>query len=298
MSNIIPFEAGSVPDYIRTVSTDINNDLTAHASSGFPVISIKGKKWTVVRNGDKKILSNPKDPDSPATYIDVVMLKVNNKVSKVFYAKGYAEGEESTKPDCFSNMGDKPDAGSEKPQAKTCALCPHNQWGSRIGDNGGKGKACSDSVRMAISTPELINDPYLLRVPAASIKSLGEFGKILEKRGGKRLGYNMVVTRIGFDPEATAQKLTFKAIGFLDELSHNQAKVVADTETVASILGANFSFDIEAEEPLPEVSLPKAVPVVEKPKAEKPKAKPAPAPVVATEVDVPELDLSDLNFDD
>ncbi len=290
MANIIPFESGNLPAYLKNTSLESNSDLTAHASGGFPVISIKGKVFAVVRDGDRKVLPNPKDPESPATSIDVVMLKANKGTSKVFYAKGYSEGSEGTKPDCFSNDGAKPDASIEAPQSKSCAVCKWNQWGSKVGDNGStKGKACQDSVRMAIATPNLVNDPYLLRVPPASIRALGEYGQTLAKRN---MPYNAVVTKIGFDMESPTPKLTFKAIGMLDEATFNQVQDVVAGDTVAQILGSGFvaeAVHIEAPAPAP----------VEEAPAPKPVAKKA-APVAkpAEEVTVDGFNLDDLNFDD
>jgi hypothetical protein len=232
--------------------------------------------------------------------IEVVLVKANKGTSKVFYAKGYDEKAEAQKPDCFSNTGDRPDPSVATPQSKSCAVCPHNQWGSKIGDNGGKGKACQDSVRMAIATPDLINDPYLLRVPPASIKSLGEYGKMLAKRG---VGYNMVVTRIGFDMESPTPKLTFKPTGLLSDAAYAQVQEVIASDTVSAILGSEGIVagvaEAQPEEDLPVVEVKKAEPVAEKPKATpKPKAEPKPEPKVVTEVDIPDLNLDDLNFDD
>lgn len=301
MSNIIPFDSGTLPAYLKSPNRAVaNDDLTAHAGSGFPVMSIKGKNFTVVRDGERTVLTKEVDGETMAVQsIEVVLVKANKGTSKVFYAKGYQEGSEATKPDCFSNTGDKPDASVAQPQCKSCAVCPHNQWGSKIGDNGGKGKACQDSVRMAIATPDLINDPYLLRVPPASIKSLGEYGKMLHKRG---VGYNMVVTRIGFDMESPTPKLTFKPTGLLSDSAYAQVQEVVASETVSSILGSEGIVAGVAEIAAPEDDLPvvevKAAPapVAEKPKAAaKPKAEPKP---VAVEVDVPDLNLDDLNFDD
>jgi hypothetical protein len=288
MSNIIPFESGSLPAHLANINVaDFNSDLTAHAGGGFPVISIKGKVFAVVRDGDRKVLPNPKDPDSPATAIDVVMIKVNKGTSKVFYAKGYSEGSEGTKPDCFSSDGTKPDASIETPQSRTCATCKWNQWGSKIGENGSKGKACQDSVRMAIATPNLVNDPYLLRVPPASIRALGEYGQQLAKRN---VVYSAVVTKIGFDMESPTPKLTFKPVGLLDEKTYKEVQAIAASEVVAQITGASPVAIEEAPAP--------ALEVAEKPveKKEKPaEKKPAPA---AAEIEVDDLNLDGLNFDD
>jgi hypothetical protein len=309
MSNIIPFDtaSGNLPAYLKQAKREgINDDLTAHAGAGFPVMSIKGKNFSVIRDGERTVLTKEVDGEMIAVpSIEVVMVKANKGTSKVFYIKGYQEGAEAVKPDCFSNTGDKPDASVAEPQAKSCAVCPHNQWGSKVSDNGSKGKACQDSVRMAIATPDLINDPYLLRVPPASIKSLGEYGKMLGKRG---VGYNMVVTRIGFDMESPTPKLTFKPTGLLSDTAYAQVQEVIASDVVQSILGtegmavaqAEAQAEAEPEQDLPVVEVKKAEPVAEK-AAAKPKAakaaEPKPAPVDTT-VDVGGLNLDDLNFDD
>lgn len=294
MSTLIPFEANTLPAYLAGVDlSEFNSDLTSHASSGFPQLSIKGKTFTVVRDGERTILRNPLDPESAATNVDVVLVKANKGTSKVFYIGGYEEGGEAKKPDCFSNDGQKPDAGSESPQAKTCALCPNNQWGSKIGDKGAtKGKACQDSVRMAIATPDQVNDPMLLRVPPASIRALGEYGKMLAKRG---VAYNMVVTKVSFDIESPTPKLIFKPVGLLPEAAYREVQEVIASDTVQNILGAGFVTEAPA---LP--SEPQEVPAqaAEKPKAAaKPKAEPKPEAKVA-DVDISDLNLDDINFDD
>lgn len=237
--NIIPFDGGkgNLPAYLKKVDVSaLNSDLTSHAGGGFPVISIKGKQFAVVRDGERKVLPNPKDPDSPATSIDVVLIKANAAKSKVFYLKGYDPKEsEGKKPDCFSNNGSTPDASVEHPQSKSCATCVHNQWGAKIGENGKKGKACSDSVRVAVAAAGQVNDPMLLRVPPASIKALGEYGQMLAKRG---VGYNMVVTKVGFDVDAESPKLTFKPVGLLDDAGFAEVQSTAESDIVRDILGA------------------------------------------------------------
>jgi hypothetical protein len=309
MSNIIPFSSNNLPAFLQKVDfSQLNSDLTAHASTGFPNISVKGKVFTIVRDGERTIVPNPKDPDSPATSIDVVIIKANGTKSKVFYAQGYQDGVEGAKPDCFSNDGSKPDASSTKPQAKSCATCPQNVWGSKIGENGGKGKACQDSVRLAIATPNLLNDPYLLRVPPASIKALGELGNVLKLR---KVGYSMVVTKIGFDQKEATPKLVFKPVGFLDEDSYKQVQEMAESDIVKNILGSVFSENEVAAEAPAEVekviAKAKAVPVVSKSKEvseeeitaaiETAVAQPAKAKTKASDFEV-DLNLDDLEFDD
>lgn len=310
--NIIPFDGSkNLPAFLKKVDVAaLNSDLTSHAGGGFPVISIKGKVFAVVRDGDREIMMNPLDPDSAATSIDVVLLKANKGTSKVFYLKGYdKDTSEGQKPDCYSADGVEPAADAQNKQAKKCATCPHNQWGSRISEKGAtKGKACSDTVRMAVAAAGQLNDPMLLRVPPASIKALGEYGQSLAKRG---VGYNMVVTKVSFDIEAESPKLAFKPIGLLDDAGFAEVQEMLGSDLVANILGANpvaveAAPAAEAEEAPAVAAKPKAkpAPVVEEevhevpePVAAKPKAaaKPKSAPVMEDEVD---FDLDGINFDD
>jgi hypothetical protein len=296
--NIIPFDSGSnLPSFLKKVDiAALNSDLTAHAGGGFPVISIKGKVFAVVRDGERELQMNPKDPDSAATSLNVVLLKANKGTSKVFYLKGYdKDTSEGQKPDCYSSDGIEPAADAQNKQAKKCATCAHNQWGSRISERGAtKGKACSDTVRMAVAPAGQINDAMLLRVPPASIKALGEYGQMLAKRG---VGYSMVVTKVGFDLQAESPKLTFSAVGLLDDEGFAEVQEIAKSDVVATILGANpvaAEFVAEAIEAPPVVE-PKAAAPEPKPEAKaKPDAKAKPAPV---EEEL-ELDLDGISFDD
>jgi hypothetical protein len=313
--NIIPFDGAgkNLPSYLKSFNiSEINADLTAHAGGGFPVISIKGKVFAIVRDGERTVLPNPKDPESPATAIDVVLLKANKGTSKVFYLKGYdKDNSEGQKPDCYSSDGIAPAADAQTPQAKKCATCPHNQWGSKISDKGAtKGKACSDTVRMAVAAAGQVNDPMLLRVPPASIKALGEYGQMLAKRG---VGYNMVVTKVAFDMEAESPKLTFKPVGFLDDAAFAEVQETIQSDLVANILGASpvpLALEAPADEPeikgtppkaavktktVTEDEVTEAVAAAEAKPVAKPKPAAKPAPVVDSDV---ELDLDGISFDD
>lgn len=310
--NIIPFDGSkNLPAFLKQVDISaLNSDLTSHAGGGFPVISIKGKVFAVVRDGEREVLMNPLDPESAATSLDVVLLKANKGTSKVFYLKGYdKDTSEGQKPDCYSSDGIEPAADAQNKQAKKCATCPHNQWGSRISEKGAtKGKACSDTVRMAVAAAGQLNDPMLLRVPPASIKALGEYGQSLAKRG---VGYNMVVTKVSFDIQAESPKLTFKPVGLLDDNGWAEVQEIAGSDIVTNILGANpapvepLAVE-ETPEPVKAPAKAKPAPVAEEeevhetpePKvAAKPKAaaKPKSAPVMEDEVD---FDLDGINFDD
>lgn len=244
MSNIIPFASNSLPSFLSNAQTN-DSDLTAHASMTFPVISIKGKVFAIVRDGERKIIPNPRDPQSPASRLEVVLVKSNPNKSKAYYDQVFKDGED-IKPRCFSNNGKTPDASVEHPCSKTCAACPFNAFGSRKNPDGtmGKGKACSDSVRIAVATPDNLSDPFLIRVPATSMKALGELGRKLASR---RIPYQAVITQIGFDPAVPTPRLTFAPVGFVDEAVYREAIEVSNSDVVRAIIG-DAPVDTEAEQ--------------------------------------------------
>lgn len=276
MSNLTKFEQASVPAHLAALFP-VANDLSANVGGGFPVLSLKGKVWTVVRGKDDRTVIKNDDGDTRSS-IEVVIVKANPQISKVFYSKGYVEGSDA-KPECYSNDGTAPAADAENPQAKKCAVCPHNQWGSKISESGAKIKACTDSRRIAVAPAGDLKDPMLLRVPAASLKPLSDYGDMFARKG---VPYQAAVTKISFDPDTASPKLLFKFERFLDADGATTVREVMDSPVVADILGTGA---IGATAVVPEEDFenaPKAE-VAPKPVAAKPVAKPKPAPKQAVE---------------
>lgn len=232
--NIIPFDSAKVPAVITTMFGDTAGDLVGNASSDrFPVVSIKGKVFHIQR-GDERVLVTRPGEDEPATSIEVVIVRANPNRSKVFYATGYQEGS-TEKPTCYSNNGVTPEADAQEKQSTKCATCQHNQWGSRVSGDGFKGKACGDSRRLAIATVDTPKDPMLVRVPAGSMKSLEEYGKILAARG---VPPQAVVTKISFDHSVAHPSLVFKPVGLIgDPQQLAEIKEMVESDIVASIVG-------------------------------------------------------------
>ena len=236
MTNIIKFEEGfALPAYLQGNESS-NDDLTAHASQSFPVLSIKGKTFTVIRGAERSIVPNPKDPQSPATRLPIIIVKANKNKSKTYYAEAFKEGVEDVKPTCFSNDGIHPDPSVEHPQCSNCAQCKWNVFGTARGADGiGKGKACSDSVRVAVTPADDPREAYMLRVPPASIKNLGEFGSILARR---KLPHQAVVTELSFDQTQSTPRLLFKPVGVVDQNTYNHIVEMSKSEEVQMIIGA------------------------------------------------------------
>lgn len=230
-ANIVPFKNfDTLPAHIKARMGQVDNSALGTVSSGgFPVISLKGKRFSKVFGGKREIINDPRT-DEPANAIELAIIRVNPGMSKAYYATGYQEGADA-KPDCFSNDGIKPDAQARDPQAKSCAACPFNSFGS---STTGKGKACPDTKRMAVAPIDNLEEPMLLRVPPTSLKNLAEFGATFQSKG---VDIRHVATKVAFDPQATHQLLTFKGIGFLTEEIIEQVQAMQDDETVLQITG-------------------------------------------------------------
>jgi hypothetical protein len=163
----------------------------------------------------RRIVGGEKIGKSATGAIDVIIVDMLSDVSRQFYAAKYDPDAPPTLPDCWSNMGVKPEAAASNKQASACNSCPKNVEGS--GSNG-KGRACRFLRRLAVL---IVGDPsgevYQLNVPAASLFSKGvgnihgfESYKNFLRANGE--GVDTVVTRVMYDSEADTMKLKFQPI--------------------------------------------------------------------------------------
>ena len=288
MSDMVTIESGGLPAHLKG-KTKTNNLFAAAVSvGGFPVISIKGKVFHIQRGDVRELVTKAGTDDEPAPSLEVVILSVNPNKSKVYYNTGFIEGSVA-KPTCYSNNGVAPAEDAEEQQSKKCNVCPHNQWGSRITDSGGKGKACGDSMRLCVAAAGMINDPMLLRVPAATLKTLGLYGTQLSKRGVEP---QYVITKVGFDYNVAHPALTFKAVRFVEEseLALVEDTLVEESELIDQITGVTERPNISVEPVGETTPTPKPV--------EATKPKPAKKKVKEVEDDEVDAALDNLDFDD
>lgn len=234
MGDLALFEGAALPAHIQAMQAGVaaNSDLSEGVGLGFPIISYKGKTWALSRSGTREVILRDGEP---LPSLELVIVKANPHISKVFYPNGFVEGSDD-KPTCYSNNGKTPALDSEAIQNPACGTCPHNQFGSRITENGAKGKACADSRRLAVATPTNPEDLMLLRVPAASLKTLVAYGNDLTRRNTP---YSALVTKIGFDHNLAYPSLTFKPVRWLDETEFKAISAQIDSDLVSAILAVN-----------------------------------------------------------
>ena len=113
-----------------------NADLSAGVALSFPILAIGTNQWVVRWKGEDRLVTIP-NTEYPAPYVDVVLIKAQAQMSRVFYAplpggqSSYVQGQRGKKPDCWSSNGIKPDETVVNPVNPVCATCVNDAWGSR-----------------------------------------------------------------------------------------------------------------------------------------------------------------------
>jgi hypothetical protein len=224
---------GQLPAAFQSrAGSKLNEDMAGGITSGFAILSIRGKVWRVKHRGEERKLLN--SDGTPIYSLPLVIIKASPHISKVWYEAGYVEGSNAP-PDCWSVDGKKPDPASPKLQNPTCAGCRWNAWGSSRTQGGtGKGKDCADSKRFAVSFPHDIDGtpyggPLLLRIPPASLADVLAYANSMETIG---FPYYGVVTNVSFDVNAEYPKLMFSpARALTDEEAEKVLKWQGDPLT-------------------------------------------------------------------
>lgn len=132
-------------------------------------------------------------------------------VSRVYYEEKYDPNKDATAPNCWSNIGDKPEVDASDRQHDNCADCPQNVKGS--GEMGGK--ACRYQRRIAILLEgDTSGDVYQFSIPAKSLFGKGSgnvhpFESYFKYLLVNREAPDTVVTSITYDIDAENMELMF-----------------------------------------------------------------------------------------
>lgn len=262
MPAIVPFDFNApAPALAKPVTSALNKALITSGGPSYPTLSIKGKVFTLVKDDTRKPLTKQITNDDgsiervPLTSLPLTIVNGNGN-SRVYFEKGFVEGEENQNPVCFSHDGKTPDAMAEKPQSKSCQVCPHAKWGSKLRtDNGeSKGTACAPRTRLAVADPNNPSTPFLLNLPPASRPLLSAEIKKISAYGKEA---NEVAFRVSFDMEAATPKLIFTAYGMLNDDALAKVRELQNDPVVLEIIGTPTPVDDAPPAPAPSNPLPK-----------------------------------------
>lgn len=248
MTNVIPFNGGSLPSYLST-SSAVSNNLLDGLGASVPRISLKGSRFSQVVGGTTVNVSM-------TGTLDVIVVGATPGVSRLFYAGAYDPSSQTNEaPDCYSVDGVRPSPKAKARQANDCASCYQNQKGSRIIGTA-MSRACSFTKRLAVL---VVGDPnntvYQLDlkslsifgngVPQQNLFTLSEYVKMLQSR---HVAVENVITRLSFDLQSSVPKLYFSPIGFVDEGTHAMVQSIIGTQAVADVLDMERSAPSAADD--------------------------------------------------
>jgi hypothetical protein len=265
-----------LPAYLSAFSdipSSFDNIVGGILTGGHPKLSIKSSRFRLVLSKDEQIVWNGFE-------INVVLVDGNPVLSKRWYSKPF-DNDVIVSPDCYSDNGVSPDKNAKDPQAAVCAMCPKNEWGSRVNADGStsKGKACAESKRLAVMIipPEKStiafdwSTVYELSVPATSLKSLSMAVKSVADRG---IPIPAMQFTISFDPNTSYPELMFEATGYISPKQAALVKAALGTPEVARAIGT-IAETAAVEKPVLPIPSPSAEAAPPKPvEVAKPKAAP------------------------
>ena len=174
----------------------------------------------------KRIINGEQIGNAVRGEINVIIIGALPKVSRVFYAEKFDPNKEATLPNCWSNLGDVPDAAAKDKQHSNCADCPQNIKGS--GENGGR--ACRFQRRISVLVEgDPSGDVYQFNVPAKSLFGKGtgnvhpfeSYIKFLVSNGESP---DNVVTNISFDVNADTMELLFTPLRNISDEEYEMVK--------------------------------------------------------------------------
>lgn len=214
MSNIAILNQ-DLPDFLQTAGVSALTKQLAGKS---------GTKRIVPKNGIFRKMVGGEEMGKIKGDLEVVVVSASPKVGRIFYAKQWTPDSEPSAPDCFSNDGNAPDAGSTSPQSSRCDTCAQNIKGSGQGTS----KACRYSRRIAVNLVEdfgtsMQGEVYQLNLASKSLfgESVGDNTHPFESytkylaNNGKSLDY--VVTQLSFNEENDNQSILFTPLRYINK---------------------------------------------------------------------------------
>ena len=249
--NVPAHIAARIAERQKNKQSTLASAVLATTGTSAPRISLRAGRFRLVESGIETTVG---------VNLDVIIVGVNPKVSKVFYAGAWDPNAESNGPACFSNDGTKPDARVESPVSNNCTTCPHNVLGSKVLPSGAKSKMCADQRHIAVVAAADPSKVYSLTVPVSGMKALREYFTELANYG---IGPEEAITELGFDENASYPKLIFKHKGYVPEKAMGTVDLLLEddaTKIAIRVLDPTNATPKLEGNATPQMAAPKATP--------------------------------------
>ena len=202
-----------------------------------------GVKRIVPKNGIFRKVVGGEEMGKVKGNLNAIIVNASPKVGRIFYAKQWTPDAEPSAPDCFSNDGNIPDAGSANAQSDRCDSCQQNIKGSGMGNS----KACRYSQRIAMVLEEdfgtsLEGEIYQMNLASKSLfgdstadntHTFGNYTKYLANNG-KSLDY--VVTQISFNEDNDNQSVLFAPVRHINRHEYEVSQAMAGTPETKALI--------------------------------------------------------------
>lgn len=289
MSNLSIFkQAGAVSTASKRELSDLGKSLASANNS---------RRIQTNTNGTfKRLVNGEQIGKAIRGEFNAIIVDALPKVSRTFYAGKYDPDAKPTLPDCWSNLGDKPEEAASNPQASNCVSCPQNVSGS--GENG-KGRACRFQRRIAIILEnDDSGDVYQFNVPAKSLFGKGNgnvhpfesYVKFLIANGESPDG---VLTNIAYNLDAETMQIQFTPVRGIEEKEYELVKAArndpATRQMIVLTVAAQANATAPKEEAKPKITY--SDEPDEEEEVEAPKKRPSKA---AEETVLPKKDLANV----
>ena len=264
-----------LPDFLQTAGV---SELTKQLAGK------TGVKRIVPKNGIFRKTVGGEEMGKVKGNLSAIIVNASPAVGRIFYAKQWTPDAEPTAPDCFSNDGRAPDAGSTNPQAERCDTCEKNVKGSGQGNS----KACRYSRRIALVLEEdfgtsLEGEVYQMNLASKSLFGEGagdnthtfeNYSKYLSNNG-KSLDY--VVTQISFNEENDNQSVLFTPTGYINKAQYAVTSQVAQKpEVLKMVVMTPYQADVSGKPAQLKAPAAPAESAIEEPAKREKKAEPKP----------------------
>ena len=216
-----------------------------------------GTKRIVPKNGIFRKEIGGKEMGKVKGDLNVIIVNSSPKVGRIFYAAQWTPDAKPVPPDCFSNDGNVPDAGSANKQADRCDSCPQNIKGSGMGNS----KACRYSRRIAVLLEDdfgtaLEGEVYQMNLASKSL--FGEspsatehvFESYVKYLGNNGKSLDWYITKLSFNENNDNQSVLFTPVRFINKGEYAVTSKVAP-ETQKLVVMTPYQADASGRAKLP-----------------------------------------------
>jgi hypothetical protein len=207
----------------NTLPAELREQLAEAVAADLARLGSTSGKDTIRISQDKKFIF-PDDTEA-AGPIDLIIVDF---VYRNEYYPGAFNRKEMVPPTCFAVSPEQsllmPTKNAPKRQVedgKKCNECQWDRWGS---SPQGDGKACKNTIYMAVLQPDATSDSqlFVIKTSPTAIKSFNKHVADVARKA--QLPTWMVVTRLSFDQNLSYPSLRFEVLGLNQIVAETQKR--------------------------------------------------------------------------